>query len=320
MLFIKPLISTLTLLNCNDLGAEASGSQVKNNAGYLNTIQLINSQSLETQPRPSIMDKTKQPISLALPQHPKLHLLEAPISNKAMTQEFYKTLFGFSLDSQEAQTAKTENSNLSMEFDGYKFQFSQDSSTLSHKVGKKMPREITSRVDHWAFQCRSIDDTIAALEAMQKPYKVFKVPGTDTKQIFIHDPDGHALELVFKNVSEAPKDIPAFGRLGVTRFDHASRLSMALSDDKHYLNEQFHLSEIPRPPFPIQGHWLTDGNAEFHLVEGNEQIQPNLSSGDLWVFAAEKTTLEVQVLASAQSGSEKFNIDFDTTGHKYLQL
>lgn len=67
----------------------------------------------------------------------------------------------------------------------------------------------TLPLDHIALETEGLADALARIEKAGIEYRMVDVPGRDMKQIFIHDPDGVALELNFTN----PEDLAAAARL-----------------------------------------------------------------------------------------------------------
>ncbi|NIM73053.1 MAG: glyoxalase [Gammaproteobacteria bacterium] len=63
----------------------------------------------------------------------------------------------------------------------------------------------TLPLDHIALETEGLLDAVARIEKAGIAYRMVDVPGRAMKQIFIHDPDGVALELNFTN----PEDIAA---------------------------------------------------------------------------------------------------------------
>jgi len=54
-------------------------------------------------------------------------------------------------------------------------------------------------IDHIAFNCEGLKETVGQLERDGVKYDIRKVPGRPLQQVFIHDPDGVMLELNFRN-------------------------------------------------------------------------------------------------------------------------
>ena len=54
-------------------------------------------------------------------------------------------------------------------------------------------------IDHIAFNCEGLAETVDQLERDGIKYDIRKVPGRPLQQVFIHDPDGVMLELNFRN-------------------------------------------------------------------------------------------------------------------------
>jgi catechol 2,3-dioxygenase-like lactoylglutathione lyase family enzyme len=52
-------------------------------------------------------------------------------------------------------------------------------------------------IDHIAFRCEGLGDTVALLKKDKVPYEVRKVPARPLQQVFIHDPDGVMIEMNF---------------------------------------------------------------------------------------------------------------------------
>ena len=58
-------------------------------------------------------------------------------------------------------------------------------------------------IDHLAFQCTGLAETIARLQAAGVEFETRQVPGTTQQQLFMSDPVGVGVELVFEDLSAA---------------------------------------------------------------------------------------------------------------------
>jgi catechol 2,3-dioxygenase-like lactoylglutathione lyase family enzyme len=52
-------------------------------------------------------------------------------------------------------------------------------------------------LNHFAFQCEGLEETIARLEEKAVPYTIARVPNSEETQIFVADPAGISIELNF---------------------------------------------------------------------------------------------------------------------------
>ncbi len=65
-----------------------------------------------------------------------------------------------------------------------------------HLVGQNdQPERATGCVDHVAFEAEDFDGTCKMLDDRNYDYYTRDVPGTDLKQIFVHEPNGLKIEL-----------------------------------------------------------------------------------------------------------------------------
>ena len=60
--------------------------------------------------------------------------------------------------------------------------------------GAVLPSE-ASALNHFAFAVEAFDPMIARLNHHDVPYRVVTVPGTTTRQVFFHDPNGVRVEI-----------------------------------------------------------------------------------------------------------------------------
>ena len=65
--------------------------------------------------------------------------------------------------------------------------------------GSRLVLAADGAIDHIAFNCEGLKETVGQLERDGVKYDIRKVPGRPLQQVFIHDPDGVMLELNFRN-------------------------------------------------------------------------------------------------------------------------
>ena len=64
-------------------------------------------------------------------------------------------------------------------------------------VHGKRGTEKTPRIDHFAFSAQDLRGVTAKLRKLNIPYRTQLCPGSEIRQIFLHDPDGNQVELDF---------------------------------------------------------------------------------------------------------------------------
>lgn len=75
-----------------------------------------------------------------------------------------------------------------------------DGAPLVHiSVASRTPAKTTGALDHIAFAAKGYAATKRRLDKAGIDYRTFQVPDNPTRQIFIHDPDGVAVELNFRD-------------------------------------------------------------------------------------------------------------------------
>lgn len=107
-------------------------------------------------------------------------------------------------------------------------------------------------------------------------FREYPIPGTHYSQIFCQDPDGHHIEFV-----QVPADRPAQSSCELY-LHHISHLTRNLQADLAIL-QRSGLTPIPRPPFKVDGAWLTNGQIEIHLVVPDHAAEPD---PDVWTFGS----------------------------------
>ena len=70
-------------------------------------------------------------------------------------------------------------------------------------VTEDPPSGDTGPVDHYALTAEGLAETLERLDGAGIDYRLMDVPGRAMKQVFVHDPDGVAVELNFS----APEDV-----------------------------------------------------------------------------------------------------------------
>lgn len=70
------------------------------------------------------------------------------------------------------------------------------------------PETSQPRLEHFAFRAEGLSDFLAELRARKIAYNVRVVPGYETRQVNIHDPDGNHVHIDFGKHEEA--DLSAF--------------------------------------------------------------------------------------------------------------
>lgn len=84
-------------------------------------------------------------------------------------------------------------------------------------IASEAPRGDTQPVDHYALAAEGFAEMKERLDAAGVEHQVFDVPGRAMRQIFVHDPDGVAVELNFSHPDDVgtepnPVDVPDASR------------------------------------------------------------------------------------------------------------
>ena len=70
------------------------------------------------------------------------------------------------------------------------------------------PQTAEPRLEHFAFEAEGLADFLAKLRARKVPYRIAVVPGFETRQVNIHDPDGNHIHVDFQPHEQA--DLSAY--------------------------------------------------------------------------------------------------------------
>lgn len=87
--------------------------------------------------------------------------------------------------------------------------YSGDTAVLHVVAGRAMPAEPAGVIDHMAFTASGLSDTVAALQQRGIRFKLGRLVGEGTWQLFCHDPDGARVELDFDAGETAPAGFEA---------------------------------------------------------------------------------------------------------------
>jgi catechol 2,3-dioxygenase-like lactoylglutathione lyase family enzyme len=68
----------------------------------------------------------------------------------------------------------------------------QETGRLADRV---VGRHGSGSVDHIAFAADNYDELVASFDQHRVQYRATKVPGSDLRQLFVHDPDGIQIEI-----------------------------------------------------------------------------------------------------------------------------
>lgn len=208
-----------------------------------------------------------------------LKVLSNPVSKCQSTRTWYNRL-GFNFGKQDSVK------HIEASLGGFRFAF-YENDKFEPFLERLASGPLTSRIDHWAFETdMPAQQVISLLEAENVPHWWAKVPETKTIQLFLRDPDGHAIELVFRPKQAAQPIVQdksaqyAWGRsgwLGRLRLDHVSRLTKHLKEDAEYFLLDLGLHVISRPPFRVKGVWFelekfdqARPPVQIHLVNADE--------------------------------------------------
>jgi catechol 2,3-dioxygenase-like lactoylglutathione lyase family enzyme len=71
----------------------------------------------------------------------------------------------------------------------------QTSYEVSGRVEAAGKRHGSGSVDHIAFAANNYDELIASFDRHGVRYRATQVPGSDLRQLFVHDPDGIQIEI-----------------------------------------------------------------------------------------------------------------------------
>jgi catechol 2,3-dioxygenase-like lactoylglutathione lyase family enzyme len=74
-------------------------------------------------------------------------------------------------------------------------QASYAKSGRSPASAREAARHGSGSVDHIAFAATNYDELIASFKKHGVPYRATVVPGSDLRQLFVHDPDGIQIEI-----------------------------------------------------------------------------------------------------------------------------
>ena len=72
----------------------------------------------------------------------------------------------------------------------------------------RAPEAGEPRIGHFAFQAAGLAEFLARLRAKDIAYRISIVPAQELRQVFIHDPDGNAVEVTF--AAEETADLADF--------------------------------------------------------------------------------------------------------------
>ena len=59
------------------------------------------------------------------------------------------------------------------------------------------------RIEHFAFRAEGLAEFVARLRRVEVAFETSLVPGLDNRQVFVRDPDGNRVEIVFRASEEA---------------------------------------------------------------------------------------------------------------------
>lgn len=77
--------------------------------------------------------------------------------------------------------------------------YAGDAPLVHISVASRKPAASTGALDHIAFAARGYEATRRRLKRAGIAFESFQVPDNAAKQIFLHDPDGVAVELNFRD-------------------------------------------------------------------------------------------------------------------------
>lgn len=87
--------------------------------------------------------------------------------------------------------------------------YSGDTAVLHVVAGRALPTEPAGVIDHMAFTASGLTDTVSALQQHGIRFKLGRLVGDGTWQLFCHDPDGARVELDFDASETAPAGFDA---------------------------------------------------------------------------------------------------------------
>lgn len=94
-------------------------------------------------------------------------------------------------------------------FDSFGYWLYADGMPVLHLVARNPGENVATNqsgvVDHVAFQCTDFEGTVARLQAADVKFEARQVPGTTQQQLFLSDPAGVGVELIFEDLSAAAK-------------------------------------------------------------------------------------------------------------------
>lgn len=195
----------------------------------------------------------------------RLSTLSRSVTDIDRSSEFYRKILKFRIESKTSDQAILTDGRTKY---------------ILNKSDHSLPlaREINNQKNHFALGGPNLSDVRSILDGNQVPHKTYPVPGTPYHQLFFQDPDGYHIEIV-----EVPlKTAPVFP--GGFTLHHISHATKDLVGDSQYLTETIGLRQIPRPPFKVDGIWLSDGEIEYHLVVPEAKIDPLDTDG--WGFSS----------------------------------